>query len=412
MACAAGRCAVASCAAGFANCDGVATNGCEVDTRGDIRNCGACGTVCAAGSAGTTAACASGTCALTCGAATGNCDGLASNGCEVDLNADARHCGACGRACSAGLTCVVGVCALAPPPPLNTPRYDHAAVTTAGGTVAVMGGYDTAVLSSLEVYTPSTNTWAPRQSMPGAIRSHAAVALPDGRVLVAGGVEFSTSYTRAALIYTPSTDTWEGTSPLLTGRSNPAMARGLDGRVYIFGGSTSAPAVTASVEMWDPTTGLWTARTPAPTARSSARAYTGADGRIWVMGGVSGTAAAPVYPLTIDVYTPATDSWTTASVAFPAARYGFGATVGTDGRFYVLGGYTPISGGLSASRTVTALDPRTGVFTSLALMPQSRSTPAAATLPDGRILAIGGNVTGFGSTNRVDVYNPITNAWR
>jgi hypothetical protein len=45
-------------------------------------------------------------------------------------------------------------------------------------------------------------------------------------------------------------------------------------------------------------------------------------------------------------------------------------------------------------------------------MPQSRSTPAAATLPDGRILAIGGNVTGFGSTNRVDVYNPITNAWR
>jgi hypothetical protein len=43
-------------------------------------------------------------------AAFGNCDGLDTNGCEVDVRVSAAHCGACGSACGAALGCTASVC--------------------------------------------------------------------------------------------------------------------------------------------------------------------------------------------------------------------------------------------------------------------------------------------------------------
>ncbi|MEZ4406291.1 MAG: hypothetical protein R3A52_07440, partial [Polyangiales bacterium] len=97
--CASGGCAWA-CEAGFADCDGEPSNGCEVDTRGDVTNCGACGTSCALPNA--TSTCASGRCAVaSCGAGFADCDGSATNGCEVDTATNVTHCGGCGMACAA-----------------------------------------------------------------------------------------------------------------------------------------------------------------------------------------------------------------------------------------------------------------------------------------------------------------------
>ncbi|GEM_PF-4512282 len=50
-------CTVVGCAAGFADCDAMAANGCETATAANAGNCGACGRVCAAGQL-----CAGGTC--------------------------------------------------------------------------------------------------------------------------------------------------------------------------------------------------------------------------------------------------------------------------------------------------------------------------------------------------------------
>jgi hypothetical protein len=43
VACQSGFCTVISCDYGFLDCDGDALNGCEVDLRTDLENCGACG---------------------------------------------------------------------------------------------------------------------------------------------------------------------------------------------------------------------------------------------------------------------------------------------------------------------------------------------------------------------------------
>ncbi|TAK29158.1 MAG: hypothetical protein EPO40_12125 [Myxococcaceae bacterium] len=108
-ACRAGACAVSVCNAGYGDCDGVAANGCETNLATTVGSCGACGRACALANA--TPACAAGACTVaSCAAGFGNCDGVASNGCEVDLRGSNGHCGRCGNVCGAGTVCSGGAC--------------------------------------------------------------------------------------------------------------------------------------------------------------------------------------------------------------------------------------------------------------------------------------------------------------
>jgi hypothetical protein len=106
--CAAGACAY-TCDAGFADCDGEAGNGCEVDTRTSTTHCGACGRACSPANA--TGVCAAGACAVaSCDAGFADCDGATANGCEVDTRTSTTHCGRCGNACLTAASCAAGAC--------------------------------------------------------------------------------------------------------------------------------------------------------------------------------------------------------------------------------------------------------------------------------------------------------------
>lgn len=73
-----------SCESGYADCDGDATNGCEVNLLSDAGNCGACGNACIA--ANGTPACSSGTCGiLRCTPGFSDCNDSANDGCEVNV---------------------------------------------------------------------------------------------------------------------------------------------------------------------------------------------------------------------------------------------------------------------------------------------------------------------------------------
>ena len=109
--CTAGVCGIV-CAAGFGDCDGNPTNGCEVDLSTSVANCGACGAACRGAPTGDAAACRSSRCGLTCMRFySADCDGDIANGCEVDILSNNNNCGMCGGVCGMGRQCREGGCA-------------------------------------------------------------------------------------------------------------------------------------------------------------------------------------------------------------------------------------------------------------------------------------------------------------
>ncbi len=106
--CAAGTCGIA-CTTGFGNCDGDAANGCETSLTDNVSNCGTCGRTCTATNG--TPSCTAGACGLaSCNAGFGNCDNNAANGCETTTSDDRNNCGACGNRCDNNAICFAGVC--------------------------------------------------------------------------------------------------------------------------------------------------------------------------------------------------------------------------------------------------------------------------------------------------------------
>jgi hypothetical protein len=91
------RCVDVHCAAGFADCDGNATNGCETDTRTSATHCGGCGNALRARQrhGGLRAG------RLHRGdvrnAGFGDCDGNAANGCEADTRTSVSTAAPAGR---------------------------------------------------------------------------------------------------------------------------------------------------------------------------------------------------------------------------------------------------------------------------------------------------------------------------
>jgi hypothetical protein len=110
-ACNGGTCGI-TCNAGFLDCDGDPSNGCEVNQNSDLANCGSCGNACPTPKHAT-ASCTQGVCGLgQCDQGWADCNKDPSDGCEVDTTTDVKNCGGCGKACTVnGELCVNSACA-------------------------------------------------------------------------------------------------------------------------------------------------------------------------------------------------------------------------------------------------------------------------------------------------------------
>ncbi len=96
-----------SCDTGWDDCL-ASVGGCETHIDSDPAHCGNCATACPSGTHGKPA-CAANTCKFDCDGGYADCDGLSINGCEIDTTSDPEHCGTCLLSCD-GSKCVKGSC--------------------------------------------------------------------------------------------------------------------------------------------------------------------------------------------------------------------------------------------------------------------------------------------------------------
>lgn len=109
-ACVGGQCAVSACEAGFDDCDGSDSTGCESNIASDPAHCGACDLPCP-GVLNGTAGCSGGQCTIgSCAPPFENCDGNFASGCDVNTTNSSAHCGGCGMPCPGGQGCQGGLC--------------------------------------------------------------------------------------------------------------------------------------------------------------------------------------------------------------------------------------------------------------------------------------------------------------
>jgi hypothetical protein len=270
-------------------------------------------------------------------------------------------------------------------PSMNTARLSgHTATLLTSGKVLVAGGKvsSTTHTNSAEIFDPATLKWtAVANIVLGNRALHQATLLLDGTVLLSGGRPTGNTATNDAAIYDPVADTWTRVGNL-TVRSHHAAVLLPNGKVLLAGnGSISTQVV---VEIYDPVARTFSSGGNMTRARNTPTATLLGDGRVLIYSSTSGIGYG-----TAEIYNPATQSSTLIATP-PVARYNHTATLLPSGKVLIAGGVVSNGSAAGASGSSEVYDPATGVWSLGAPLVGSRAGHAASLLTTGEVLLTGG----------------------
>lgn len=139
------------------------------------------------------------------------------------------------------------------------PRIGSVPVLLPEGQVMVLGGRDSlGPTADVQLLDPITGAWQVWPAMRSARAEHAATLLPDGRVLVAGGVGSDSEWALAsAEIFSPTSGVWTPISPLSERRSRHTLTTLRDGSVIASGGVDWNGTHPTAIERFYPEAGSW-----------------------------------------------------------------------------------------------------------------------------------------------------------
>ena len=326
-------------------------------------------------------------------------------------------------------------------------RTDYTLTPLANGKLLIAGGAPSVPISGMplstcELYDTVTNSWSPTDSFT-ARSYHAAVLLPDGKVLVAGGTVSGLTAiagvpTNSCELYDPDLGIWVPTGSLNFARSSPELTLLFDGKVLLGGGGLSIlPA-----EIYDPATQQWTlAATPAyvyfqhtqtllpngqvlfakagqcelfdpcnitftitdalPNAPSCgefrAQSHLLNNGQVLYFGGAASITGGATTAYLYDYNNP---TWIPTG-NMNIGRTAFGSILLPNGKVAAFGSY---SGG-TLTGAVEVCDPISGTWTTQTSMVDARIRTKVALLPNGKVLLPGGNNTG-NTLQSTEIYDP------
>jgi len=290
---------------------------------------------------------------------------------------------------------------------LNQLRQFHTATLLTNGKVLIAGGFAVAVgwpaWASTELYDPATGSFTPAGDMTVSRYFHTATLLPDGKVLIAGGLSSIVGGSFGGLLssaelYDPSAGTFTPTGEMTTARASHAAVLLANGKVLIAGGVRNEPVATA--ELYDPSTGTFSA-TGKMLSTGSFTASLLTNGKVLLEGSYGGRP--DDLPVDNEIYDPDTGAFVVAgekaNPLFPET-----ASLLPNGKVLVTEIYS-----CDPSDVAELYDPGTDKSAATPPMTKSRGYSTATLLPEGKVFVAGRDFVHFGGS--AELYDPATGAF-
>ncbi|XP_036998307.1 kelch-like protein 36 isoform X1 [Artibeus jamaicensis] len=210
---------------------------------------------------------------------------------------------------------------------MNQRRVDFYLASIEDMLVAVGGRNENGALSSVETYSPKTDSWSYVAGLPRFTYGHAGTIYKDF-VYISGGHDYQIGpYRKNLLCYDHRTDVWEERRPMITARGWHSMCS-LEDRIYSIGGSDDSVESmerfdVLGVEAYSPQCNQWTRVAPLLHANSESGVAVW-EGRIYILGGYSWENTA--FSKTVQVYDREKDKWSKGT-DLPKAIAGVSACV-------------------------------------------------------------------------------------
>nr|XP_019954646.1 PREDICTED: kelch-like protein 20 isoform X2 [Paralichthys olivaceus] len=249
----------------------------------------------------------------------------------------------------------------------------------------------------VEQFCPEYNEWRSAARMVNN-RGAVAVCSLDGQIYAVGGEDKVRCFSSVER-YSPDTDSWStDVAPLSSPRSGVCLVA-MDGYLFAIGGHDGITAMS-TVERYDPKMNTWSKQAPMLSRRARAAA-TALDGHLYVIGGNDGDMALS----SVERYNPVDGTWSICA-HMRSPRENAGCTVYL-GHIYVSGGKDELSLELCAAER---LDPDTMRWSPVKCMRSKRDNMSLVVF-NGSLLAVGGS-DGVTNLKTIEVYSHETNTWR
>jgi N-acetylneuraminic acid mutarotase len=243
--------------------------------------------------------------------------------------------------------------------------------------------------------------WVTNGSLNLARFGHSATLLPDGQVLIAGGVCTNGSSTNVAELYDPATGLDRLAKPMISARTAHTATLLLNGQVLITGGINGDQTLSES-ERYDSATGKWTATGAMKTTRHFHTTTLLPNGKVLAVGGLKQDGALND---SCELYDPITQTWNPTG-SLNVGRFRHSATVLPNGQVLVAAGF-----GDNVLSSAELFDPATGKWSMAGDMKAARTSHTATLLPDGQVLVAGGLDARALATHSAELFDPSSGSW-
>ena len=283
---------------------------------------------------------------------------------------------------------------------MNIPRFGATAVLLDSGKVLVYGGGETCYYCQGEIYDPATGTWSLTGSdlfrLDGFYQT--GTLLDDGTVLTSGGWALQDiGVSIDADRYDPIAGEFSLLGELSTQRYSSTATLLRDGRVLIAGGdnwSDGGGGPLANVDIYDPETKTVGQGPSMTTPRAYHTATLLKNGKVFIAGGsIEVSYGSGLAHGTTEIFDPATNTFSSAGV-MTDARVSHTATLLPNGQVLIAGGgntFVDVTNPpFDAIPYAELYNPNRGRFTRIASMLYARQSHQAVLLKNGNVLITGG----------------------